>query len=54
MKLLNLADFITLLQEKIIIIKHINTTSLVGVASSVLEILLPFKNVQISLLGHGL
>ena len=30
------------------------TPILVGVVSSVLEILLPFKNGQISLLGHGL
>ena len=30
------------------------TPILVGVASSVLEIQLPFKNGQISLLGHGL
>ena len=30
------------------------TPVLVGVVSPVSEILLPFKNVQISLLGHGL
>ena len=30
------------------------TLVLVGVASLVLEIWLPFKNDQISLLGHGL
>ena len=30
------------------------TPILVGVASSVLEMWLPFKNGQISLLGHGL